>query len=703
MEASSETTETGPRGSSAGAWWLILPVLALFTALRIGLPDFAGEPELLSLDEALQARASLGLAKPLDPSIRFAELTMNESIARRFAENGEYATAAEILKTIASLGARVIAVDIIYTWGREKDQQLLADTIREINATGSTTVVLPVSIENGPNGQSLLQSLPQGGGNEFARGSVNVTPGNHWREYQMVHRFKDETIPSLALAALGATLPKALAPRATEPGAMQWKTLSEGAVTTSRADTSRLFLNLQHSYYDNQFEKPIEGAKHLQRVWSIEDLEDLAERSKGNSPLKDTIVFFGYGAEVDGKLTAHGDLEPGMLLHGTALNDLFERTSIRPAGLVFDLLLYLATALLAVFVFIRMKRKRWLIIVAIGGALLILLTGWIAIWEGHLLIASVNAAMIWGLLAVLETGRRWSFEQRERLHRDAMLGFYFSPSVLKQVTKDLGMIKPKGSRVAVLLSDLRGFTNLCETQKVERVFELMNQLFAVETDAALKENGSLARFAGDQFLAYWGAPEPYDDASDRALRAALEIQRTLIRRQKAAAEGELDSWLRIGVGLHVGEGLVGHVGSRSYRDYNIVGDSVNTTARVEGQTKNYAAPVLATGQFVESLSTRPPSLKVDVVQVKGKAKATELFAIFLEGDEAPMEAARDYEKAFSLYESGDFSTAKTQFETLSAHSHDTVSTSAKLLKNRCEELANDPPEAWDGVFELTSK
>lgn len=686
----------------------MLPVFALFAIIRITLPNFAAEPELLSLDEAHQARASLGFAEPLDPSIRFVELAMSESIAKRFAEKGEYVTAAEILKTIASLGAKVIAVDIIYTWGREADQQLLAKTIREINAAGSTNIVLPVSIENSREGQSLLRSLPQADGDQFPSGAVNVIAGNHWREYQMVHRFNDETIPSLALAAFGASLPKPLAPKTIEPGTMQWKSLTDGAVTASQADTSRVFLNLQHSYYDNQFEKTIEGAKqlqrvHLQRFWSIENLEKLAQRSKGNSPLKDTIVFFGYGAEIDGKPTTHGDLEPGMLLHGTALNDLLSGTSIRPAGLAFDLILYALTALIAVFVFIRMKRKRWLIIVAIGGVLLILLAGWLAIWQAHLLIASVASAMIWGLLAVLETGRRWSMEQRERLHRDAMLGFYFSPSVLKQVMKDLSMIKPKGSQVAVLLSDLRGFTHLCETQEVERVFELMNQLFAVETDAALKENGSLARFAGDQFLAYWGAPEPYDDASDRALRAALEIQRTLIARQQAAEEGEIDSWLHIGVGLHVGEGLVGHVGSRSYRDYNIVGDSVNTTARVEGQTKNYAAPVLATGQFIASLSTEPPALKVDVVQVKGKAAATELVAIFLEGEAAPLDTASEYEKAFALYESGDFTGAKPQFEILSSHSHPTISTSAKLLQERCKQLAEIPPVGWNGVFELTSK
>src|SRR5690606_34220102 len=145
----------------------------------------------------------------------------------------------------------------------------------------------------------------------------------------------------------------------------------------------------------------------------------------------------------------------------------------------------------------------------------------------------------------LEVGRRWSFEARERTRRDAMLGFYFPPAVLKQVMQELDMIRPRGGEVALLMSDLRGFTSLCETERVERVFELLNRLFAIETDAALRENGSLARFAGDQFLAYWGAPEPCDDVADRALRAALEIHTALEARRESPDADELDGWLRI--------------------------------------------------------------------------------------------------------------------------------------------------------------
>lgn len=683
------------------SWFYPLLILILLVTFRLFFPGPAEKPELFWLDQVLAARSELGLAAPLDPSIRFVELSMDEEIARRFATDGEYATIASILLTLESLGAKVIAVDILYSYGREEDQALLAKTIEEITARGQTTVVLPASIEFQAGESYLLRSLPAADGDRFPRGLVNVAAGKNWREYRMVHQFQEETIPSLALAAFGASRPAPLAPKVTSDGRMEWKSIGEnGRAATASADNSRLFLNLQHAYRDTRFDERdgIAG-----RAWSIGPLELLASRSEGISPLHDTIVFFGYNAEYDLKPTTHGDQEPGMLLHGTALNDLMHGTAIRPMPLWVDMVVVLLVALLAALVFSLVKGKLSLIFVALAGIVLILSAGCLAVWWFHFLPATIGAAFLWGTAVVLEVGRRWTFEQRERTQRDAMLGFYFSPAVLKQVTKNLDMIRPQENAVAVLLSDLRGFTTLCETQPVERVFELLNRLFAIETDAALRENGSLARFAGDQFLAYWGAPEPAADASDRALRAALEIHRNLRARREAPGADDLDSWLKIGIGLHCGRGLVGHVGSRSYRDYNIVGDSVNTTARVEGQTKNYAAAILATGEFIAALSKAPANLLVDRVQVKGKARANDLHAVFEECSGELEEGCRLYATAFDRYVAGEFKLAADGFTNLENHSSATIATSARLLADRCLDFVEHPPADWDGIFELTSK
>ena len=677
-------------------WFFPVLVLGFIAPIRLFAPAVAEKPELFWLDEALRARVALELAEPLDPAIHFVELSMNDEIASRFAEDGEYATAAAVLRTLASLGPRVIAVDIIYAHGRVVDQAALARAVEEIEAGGRTRVVLSLSTEHGGR---IERSLPMAGGENYLQGVVNVTAARNWREYRMVHRVKEESLPSLALAAFSAARSGPLAPKETGPGVFEWKTIGpDGRAVTARADDSRVFLNLPHSYFEDRFDR---RAGIEERFWTIAELETRAAR--GEETLRDATVFLGFDVELDGRPTTHGAREPGMFIHGTALNDLLHDRSIRPAGRVADLTLYGLVALLAAATFSLVKRKRWLIVIAIAGIMILLLGGWMAIWYLHLLPGALNAAMLWGGAVLLEVGRRWTVEQRERTHRDAMLGFYFSPAVLKQVIQNLDMIRPQENEVAVLLSDLRGFTTLCETQPVERVFALLNRLFAIETDAALLENGSLARFAGDQFLAYWGAPEPCRDPADRALRAALGIQRALRERRESPNADDLDGWLRIGIGLHRGRGLVGHVGSRSYRDYNLVGDSVNTTARVESQTKNYAAEVLASGEFIADLSFSPAHLLVDRVTVKGKALATELHAVF---DEYPAELATGcdrYRAAFAHYAAGGFGTAAAAFDELIDHSHETIATSARLLAARCRDLAAAPPSEWDGVFELTSK
>jgi class 3 adenylate cyclase/CHASE2 domain-containing sensor protein len=686
----------------AAPWFFPLLVLSVLVLVRIQVPGFAEKPELFSLDLALKVRAMTGRAGALDPEIRFVELSMDEEWAKRLATVGEYATVAGLLKTLASLEASVIAVDIIHSYGRIEDQQVLAAAIREIQETTDARIVLASSIE-GTDDKHLLRPLQRAGGEAFAQGIVNVPADRHWREYQLVYRFKGETLPSFALAAFGASRPAALAPKAVSEGVMEWKGLGpDGKSATFRGDESRLFLNLPHSYFDDRYDDR-HDPKILGRKWSVEEVERAAANTGEASPLAGSIVFLGFDEETDGKPTTHGAMEPGMFLHATALHDLKHGTAIRPAPPALDLSILFATALLAACAFSLARRKRWLILVSLVSITAILAAGWASIWYFHLLPASISAAALWGFAVFLEVGRRWTLEARERTRRDAMLGFYFSPAVLKQVMQDLDMIRPRGGEVAVLLSDLRGFTTLCESGEVERVFELLNRLFAIETDAALREDGSLARFAGDQFLAYWGAPEPCDDAADRALRAAVEIQDALRSRREAPAADELDSRLHIGIGLHCGPALVGHVGSRSYRDYNIVGDTVNTTSRIESLTKHYAAAVLASGEFVAALRTKPVTLLLDRVQLKGRSRGTGLHAVFSAADDPGAAARESWSRAFALYEGSDFAEAAAAFKTLTNHPHATLATSAKLLGSRCAAFAKKPPADWDGVFELTSK
>src|SRR5204863_4342307 len=179
-------------------------------------------------------------------------------------------------------------------------------------------------------------------------------------------------------------------------------------------------------------------------------------------------------------------------------------------------------------------------------------------------------------------------------------GLYFSPRVLKDVLENPGSLEPKRVEITVLLTDLRNSTALAEQLGTEGMLELLNRIFTVENGAVFAEDGSLENPVGDQFLAYWGAPEAQANASDRALRAALALIDGLesLRETLEPPTRELFGY---GVALHAGQSLIANIGSSQFFHYGVIGDLINATARVESLTKYYGVVGLATREVHDRL------------------------------------------------------------------------------------------------------
>jgi len=278
------------------------------------------------------------------------------------------------------------------------------------------------------------------------------------------------------------------------------------------------------------------------------------------------------------------------------------------------------------------------------------------------------------------------------------MGLYFSPRVLEDVLKNPGRLEPKRVEISVLLTDLRNSTALAEQLGIEGMLNLLNRIFTVENSAVFAEDGSMEKPVGDQFLAYWGAPDPQPDAADRALRAAF----TLIEGMQKLRE-TLDSQTRelfgYGIALNAGESLIANIGSAQFFHYGPVGDLMNATARVESLTKYYGVLAFATREFCNRLSRPPDARLIDCVIVKGKSVPLELFELQHKfSHENFREIARSYNEAFALYQKGKFSEAERIFRSLS----NTDKPSA-ALGQRCAEFAAHPPQEWRGVFTLTTK
>jgi class 3 adenylate cyclase len=182
--------------------------------------------------------------------------------------------------------------------------------------------------------------------------------------------------------------------------------------------------------------------------------------------------------------------------------------------------------------------------------------------------------------------------------------------------------------LTVLFCDIRGFTSWSEDKGATEVITELNVLLSELSASVMATGGTLDKFTGDGLMAFWGAPLPLEDHADRACSAALDMLERLERvNEQRAADGELP--FAIGVGVHSGPAVVGNVGHERRLDYTAIGDTVNTTARLEAATKEIGAVLVASRATIDRLGPelRQRALLVGDVTMKGKVRPVEAWAL----------------------------------------------------------------------------
>jgi len=214
-----------------------------------------------------------------------------------------------------------------------------------------------------------------------------------------------------------------------------------------------------------------------------------------------------------------------------------------------------------------------------------------------------------------------------KLHQDILseeakrnnLSRYLSPSIVDTVTDAAYNLELGGKLVeaAILESDIRGFTALSESMAPGDVVSMLNSYFTEMTDVVFECGGTLDKYIGDALLAAFGSPVPDEHCSLNALRAAALMQERL--KLLTFKEGEF----RIGIGLHWGEILHGNLGSEKIMQYTVIGDTVNTAARLCDK----CAPdkILMSLAFMESLGRDVAINELDPMQFKGKSEPMRVF------------------------------------------------------------------------------
>lgn len=238
-----------------------------------------------------------------------------------------------------------------------------------------------------------------------------------------------------------------------------------------------------------------------------------------------------------------------------------------------------------------------------------------------------------GIFSVIAAEAALSFDNarsheelaRQVVQRQALERF-LSSNIVEKILANPNEIHLGGENqtVTILFSDIRGFTRMSEHMEPHAVVELLNEYFSEMTDLVFDSGGTLDKYLGDGIMALYGAPFAKPDDPLRAVKTAIEMQRSLVTLNRDW-ESRGQQPLRMGVGVNTGPVTAGYIGSAKRTEYTVIGDAVNLASRLCSN----AAPgqILVSESAFQQLNGRIPARRLEPIRVKGKETPVELYDV----------------------------------------------------------------------------
>jgi adenylate cyclase len=543
-------------------------------------------------------------------------------------------------------------------------------------------------------------------------GPVILAANLEYRETAFVRQWV-RTDPLPALIDAGATT--GLASIKTDPdGVVRNVPLSQGAfwlevigrfdrarpglvrhLSASEGDRIR-YLGPPQTFTTLPYFRVLDPDKHLSPNW--------------RDVLRDNIVLVGRSLKATADLRAveadafftpffakTSQLMPGVEIHANVIANMATGEALHEAPREASVLLVLAATLLG-----GLAMFRWRPLTSAGAVIAIAAAiAALGAWLFHSRRLWIPPGAAAATLAFAYAGfgiRAFVAEQARRRELRRAFAQYVSPALVAEIVADPLRLKLGGDRreITMLFTDLAGFTSISERLRPEEVARLLNRHLSEMTDIVMSRGGTLDKFIGDAVMAFWGAPMADPEHSLHAVQAAIEMQSRMAA-LRADASGGAERELRMRIGLHRGECIVGNFGGTHRFDYTAVGDNVNLASRLEGVNRMYGTDILVSGEVAQALGGAVRLRPVDSVRVKGRRGAVELFT--------PCEDASLVERtvsALALYRNGEWAEAMQAWEALARdYPRDAV---ADLFVARLRQWSTSGwPAAWDGVTVLESK
>lgn len=421
----------------------------------------------------------------------------------------------------------------------------------------------------------------------------------------------------------------------------------------------------------------------------------------GEDLFRGRYVFFGFSAPglFDLRPTPVSGIYPGVEIHATALDNLLSDDFIRPVS---NAPLLALTLLLTLIAGIGSARAS-----GIAGSLLAY--GFFLLLP-VLLAAAAYRAGFWLPLVVQEVGIAitllsagviyYTTEGRQKLFIKNAFKQYLSPEVIDELIRHPERLKLGGERrpLSIFFSDLEGFTGISEGMEPEALTALLNDYLSAMTGIIHEEGGTVDKYEGDAIIAFWNAPLQQTDHADRCVRAALRCQETLAEMRPAFRE-RIGKDLRMRIGINSGQAVVGNMGSHTRFDYTMLGDAVNLASRLEGINKQFGTYTIISQATLELLAGDVPVRELSRVSVVGRREPVTIHEPMSHVEFASRkEDLEIFAGGLEEFYRGRFDKAESIFAGLGNRDR-----AALAYAGKCRSLIEQPPEAWDGVWVVTSK
>ena len=333
--------------------------------------------------------------------------------------------------------------------------------------------------------------------------------------------------------------------------------------------------------------------------------------------------------------------------------------------------------------------------------------GAVYVYSKHLLLFDFT----WPLITVVLVGlhsvfNRFVIEYYQKQQIKKQFGGYASPTVVKMLQENPKLIKDGIKKeVSICFSDLRGFTPLGESfgDDVKGLTKVMNGYMDAITQPVLDANGMIIKYIGDASMHIHNAPIEDNDHPKTAVQTGLNMLKAVEKfNKKITAEGRPP--VGMGAGINTGLGYIGEMGSTKRHSYDVLGDAVSTTARLESSCKAYGVLLIIGPETVKRTESDFFYLKLDNLAVKGKTIGLDIYTVLDDVQPKWHDSKKMHDQMHEAYAKQDFETAIWISQKLIKHFNGKMSNYYKMWIERCEYMKTQKlPKDWNGVFIATTK